>query len=214
MASAASTPHCVSRPGRWLPSTRGHPSKDQAQQLIAALPEHLADLKIFSLSTGLRSANAARITWPQIDLERQFAWIYPDQAKARRAIPVPLNSAAFAVVMKQIGKHPERVFTYDGKPIERGSTSAWYRAIKRVGLQNFRYHDLRHVWASWHVQSGTPLFALQELAGWETERMVRRYAHLSGEHLAPHAERMAEHLGTFWATPGNDNKKPPDETVA
>jgi integrase len=198
MASAASTPHCVSRPGRWLPSTRGHPSKDQAQQLIAALPEHLADLKIFSLSTGLRSANAARITWPQIDLERQFAWIYPDQAKARRAIPVPLNSAAFAVVMKQIGKHPERVFTYDGKPIERGSTSAWYRAIKRVGLQNFRYHDLRHVWASWHVQSGTPLFALQELAGWETERMVRRYAHLSGEHLAPHAERMAEHLGTFW----------------
>jgi integrase len=47
------------------------------------------------------------------------------------------------------------------------------------------YHDLRHVWASWHVQPGTPLFALQELAGWETERMVRRYAHLSGEHLAP-----------------------------
>jgi hypothetical protein len=68
--------------------------------------------------------------------------------------------------MKQIGKHPERVFTYDGKPIERGSTGAWYRAIKRVGLQHFRYHDLRHAWASWHVP-GTPLFALQELAGWE-----------------------------------------------
>ena len=146
-------------------------TKDQAQQLIAALPEHLADLTIFSLSTGLRSADAARITWPQVDLERRFAWIYPDQAKARRAIPVPLNSVALAVVMKQIGKHPERVFTYDGKPIERGSTSAWYRAIKRVGLKHFRYHDLRHVWASWHVQSGTPLFALQELAGWETERM-------------------------------------------
>ncbi len=69
--------------------------------------------------------------------------------------------------MKQIGKHPERVFTYDGKPIERVSTSAWYRAIKRVGLQHFRYLDLRHVWASWHVHSSTPLFALQELAGCE-----------------------------------------------
>jgi len=97
---------------------------------------------------------------------------------------------------------------------ERGSTSAWYRAIKRVGLKHFRYHDLRHVWASWHVQSGTPLFALHELAGWETERMVRRYAHLSGEHLAPHAERMGERLGTFWATPGNNNKKPSDDTAA
>ncbi|HET9108164.1 MAG TPA: hypothetical protein VFN79_13350 [Steroidobacteraceae bacterium] len=39
-------------------------------------------------------------------------------------------------------------------------------------------------WASWHVQAGTPLFALQELAGWESERMVRRYAHLAADHLA------------------------------
>jgi len=59
------------------------------------------------------------------------------------------------------------------------------------------------------VQSGTPLFALHELAGWETERMVQRYARLSGEHLAPYAERMAEHLGTFWAQqPVDDNQKP------
>jgi hypothetical protein len=58
------------------------------------------------------------------------------------------------------------------------------------------------------------MFALQELAGWKTERMVRRYAHLSGEHLVPHAERMAEHLGTFWAQPVDDNQKPPDETTA
>src|SRR5208283_4249321 len=49
-------------------------TKDHAQQLIAALPEHFADLTLFSLSTELRSANAARITWPQINLERRFAW--------------------------------------------------------------------------------------------------------------------------------------------
>ena len=176
---------------------------EQAAKLIDALPEHLADLTVFSLSTGLRSANAARITWSQIDLERRFAWVYPDEAKARKAIPVPLNDAAYAVITKQIGKHSERVFTYKGKPIDRGSTGAWYRALKRVGLEHFRFHDLRHVWASWHVQSGTPLFALQEMAGWETERMVRRYAHLSGEHLAPHAQRM----GRIWAGSENSNGK-------
>jgi integrase len=189
-------------------------TKEQAGKLVAALPEHLADLAVFALSTGLRSANAARITWSQIDLERRFAWVHPDEAKARRAIPVPLNDAAFAIVTKQIGKHPERVFTYKGKPVERGSTSAWYRAVKRVGLEKFRFHDLRHVWASWHVQSGTPLFALQEFAGWETERMVRRYAHLSGEHLAPHAQRMGAIQGTFWSHPANDSIKPSDEEAA
>ncbi len=61
--------------------------------------------------------------------------------------------------------------------------------------------------------SGAPVisqsFALQKLAGWETKRMVRCYAHLSGEHLAPHAERMAEHLGTFGAQSANDNNQKP-----
>jgi integrase len=167
-------------------------TREQAKALIAELPEHLADMVTFTLATGLRSANAARLTWDQVDMERKFAWVYPDQAKARKAIPVPLNDVAFAVVQRQEGKHGSRVFTYNGKPIDRGSTSAWYWAVKRVGLEKFRFHDLRHVWASWHVQSGTPLFALQELAGWETERMVRRYAHLTGDHLAPYAQRMGE----------------------
>jgi hypothetical protein len=40
------------------------------------------------------------------------------------------------------------------------------------------------------VQNGTPLFALQELGGWESPEMVRRYAHLAADHLAPYAERL------------------------
>ena len=44
-----------------------------------------------------------------------------------------------------------------------------------------------------YVQKGTPLFALQELAGWETEKMVRRYAHLAAEHLAAYAGNTESH---------------------
>ena len=65
------------------------------------------------------------------------------------------------------------------------------RRLKRAGIEDFRWHDLRHTWASWHVQNGTPLFALQELGGWESPEMVRRYAHLSAEHLAPYADRLS-----------------------
>lgn len=103
----------------------------------------------------------------------------PDQAKARKAIAVPLNSSAMQIVHKQVGKRPESVFTYAGKPVYQVSTKAWYRALERAGIADFRWHDLRHTWASWHVQGGTPLFALQELGGWETASMVRRYAHLA-----------------------------------
>jgi hypothetical protein len=56
------------------------------------------------------------------------------------------------------------------KPITQVSTKAWYAALERAGIADFRWHDLRHSWASWHVQNGTPLFALQELGGWESPR--------------------------------------------
>lgn len=54
-----------------------------------------------------------------------------------------------------------------------------------------RWHDLRHTWASWHVQAGTPLLALKELGGWSSIDMVMRYAHLAPDHLAEHAERIS-----------------------
>jgi len=83
------------------------------------------------------------------------------------------------------------VFTYHGNGYTQVNTKAWRVALKRAGIADFRWYDLRHTWASWHVQAGTPLHELQELAGWECAEMVRRYAHLSSEHLPVYAERMS-----------------------
>lgn len=69
------------------------------------------------------------------------------------------------------------------------ATKTWRTACASVGLKNFRWHDLRHTWASWHAQDGTPLNVLQELGGWESSEMVRRYAHLSTVHLADYVNR-------------------------
>jgi integrase len=163
---------------------------EEARRLLAELPEHLADMAAFSLATGLRAANVTGLQWTQIDLTRKLAWIHPDQAKARKAIAVPLNADAIALVQKQLGKHRTHVFSFHGQPITQVSTKAWYAALERAGITDFRWHDLRHTWASWHVQNGTPLFALQELGGWESAEMVRRYAHLAADHLAPFAEGL------------------------
>ena len=91
---------------------------------------------------------------------------------------------------EQVGKHLTHVFSFRGKPITQVSTKAWYAALGRAGIEHFRWHDLRHTWASWHVQAGTPLHALQELGAWESAEMVRRYAHLSADHLAQYVERL------------------------
>src|SRR6266849_1339572 len=162
----------------------------EAKRLLAELPEHLADLAAFALATGLRRGNVTGLEWSQVDLVRRLAWIHPDQAKARKAIAVPLNAEAVIVIRAQIGRHATRVFSFKGKPLRQVSTKAWYAALERAGIHDFRWHDLRHTWASWHVQLGTPLHVLQELGGWESPEMVRRYAHFTAEHLAPYADRL------------------------
>ena len=67
------------------------PGSSRGSQLLSCLPEHLADMAAFTLATGLRRANVTGLQWSQVDLVRRLAWIHPDQAKARKAIPVPLK---------------------------------------------------------------------------------------------------------------------------
>ena len=147
---------------------------------------------LFTLETGLRQKNVTLLEWSQVDIARRTAWIHPDQAKARKAIPVPLSEAAVQIVQKQLGIDNRYVFTYHGKPVKQPNNWAWRKALKRAGITDFRWHDLRHTWASWHVQAGTPLYVLQELGGWSSAEMVRKYAHLSSEHLAAYAEQMSQ----------------------
>ncbi|TAN70495.1 MAG: site-specific integrase [Methylobacter sp.] len=157
-------------------------TQGEAEKLLKELPSHLETMARFSLATGLREANVVGLEWSQIDMQRRCAWIHPEQAKAKKAIAVPLNDNTLAVIHGQIGKHITHVFTYT-----RVNNHAWRKALKRAGITDFRWHDLRHTWASWHIQNGTPLHVLQELGGWADSSMVLRYAHLSSEHLQSYA---------------------------
>ena len=122
---------------------------------------------------------------------------------------MPLNSEAIAVLRERLGKHSIYCFTYRGKKVTQVNTKAWRNGLVKAGIPNFRWHGLRHTWASWHVQNGTPISVLQELGGWSEIKMVQRYAHLAPEHLAPHAENICEKNanGTFLATPQKGTKK-------
>jgi len=183
---------------------------EEAQRLLALLPSHTKAMAKFALATGLRESNVTRLEWSQVDLTRRVAWIHDDQSKSGHAIGVPLNSEAILVLREQVGNHDKYVFTYQGRPIKKANTQVWRRALKQAGIKDFRWHDLRHTWASWHVQNGTPIHVLQEMGGWSDIRMVQRYAHLAPEHLASYAEAICKPravVATLLATPGIRNKK-------
>lgn len=170
-------------------------TQEQAKALLAELPEHMRELVLFSLATGLRQSNVLKLEWPQVNLELRHAWIQGTQSKNRRPISVPLNEVALEVLKRQVGKHPQRVFTFRGRPINSANTKAWQAARKRAGIEDFRWHDLRHTWATWQRQAGTPTHELQRLGGWRTGAMVERYAHLAPDYLALSASRLDAVLG-------------------
>jgi integrase len=175
---------------RWL-------TPEQRQALLAALPKHQRAYVEFALETGLRQGNVIRLEWEQVDLSRQVCWIYADQAKCDEPIGVPLTERAVEILSGECGKHKSRVFTYRGRPVGQANTKAWKKALRAVGLDGFRWHDLRHAWASAHIMSGTTTAELQELGSWKSEAMVRRYAHLAPDHLRRAAAKSSE----FWRTP-------------
>ena len=92
---------------RWI-------TREEAETLLSNLPEWLAAMARFSLATGLRQANVYGLEWSQVDLKRGIALVHADQAKARRAIGVPLNEDAVRAIRGQLGKHLRRVFVRPG----------------------------------------------------------------------------------------------------
>ena len=145
---------------------------------------------LFALATGLRQGNITGLTWDRVDLSRRIITIEHGDTKNGEALGVPLNDLALSVLERQSGGHPTRVFTYQGKPIRQVNTKAWKNAVKRAGIKDYRWHDLRHTWASWLRQNDVPTWVLQELGGWKSEVMVRRYAHMSVKHLQPYADQL------------------------
>ena len=167
---------------RWL-------NRSEAERLLAVCPPHLAALVRFALATGCRAREITGLEWNRVDLARGTAWL--DQTKNGTPRGVPLNRDAVRVLEAEVGKHPMFCFTYKGEPIGWELTNtAWKNALKKTGIENFRFHDLRHTWASWHRQSGTSCDELKDLGGWKSRVMVDRYAKYATEHLAVAAARI------------------------
>jgi integrase len=171
-------------------------TRDQAKLLLERLPAHQAEVVRFALATGLRQGNILGLRWDQVDMTRRIIMIEHGGTKNGEALGIPLNDLALSVLVRQQGRHKTSVFTFRGQPLRNANNRAWRAALTDCGIKDFRWHDLRHTWASWLRQNDVPTWVLQELGGWKSESMVRRYAHMSVKHLAPYADRL-----TFPVTP-------------
>lgn len=166
-------------------------------RLANALPDHYGAAAKFAVATGLRRANVLGLRWSNVDLGSRTVTLPDVVMKNGHALRIPLNEMGVSILRGQVGKAEELVFPgQDGSELSEISSKVWAKALKKAGLKNVRWHDLRHTWASLARQQGVPLEVIQELGGWKDGRMVMRYSHLSMDHLYQHAEALDKAFGT------------------
>jgi integrase len=180
---------------RWLTS-------DEAARLIAACSPHLRPIVMFLLYTGARAGEALWLDWHCVDLAR--AHVSFPKTKNGHPRGVPLHRDLVAELANLPHRDGEVFRRPDGKSYERPGSkfkTAFHGALRRAGIENFRVHDCRHTWATWHYAAHKDLIALQKLGGWRTLAMCTRYAHANTENYLAGINA----LPSFWENSGKQN---------
>lgn len=144
----------------------------------------LYPLVMLALATGARKGELVTLTWPQVDLRRALLTLHDTKNGESRNIPI--TGQALSVMWTHASMR--RLDTQLVFPRQDGRHAidirhAWYQALRRAGIDHFRFHDLRHSCASYLAMNGASLVDIADVLGHKTLGMARRYVHLSEEHM-------------------------------
>ncbi len=183
---------------RWL-------TGEEEERLLNSCPEWLRDMVIFALNTGFRQNEMLPLTWNQVDWDRKAILFWDQKNNGRDTVPI--NEKAIEV-LKRIGKVKSlssgHVFlTSNGTPfIARNVVRSFSLALEKAKITNFRWHDLRHTFATRLVHAGVDLYTVQRLGRWRSLSMVMRYAHHNLESLRTGMEAVNRLASTSLAQSG------------
>ena len=151
--------------------------------------DHLTPAVLLSMNTGVRRGELLALRWSAIDTKGKQLTIEGSTAKNQQTRHIPLNAEALKVLKqwKEQAGDGERVF-----PIDTGFKTAWAALLERAKIAKFRWHDLRHHFASRLVQAGVPLNTVRELLGHGSMAMTLRYAHLAPDQKREAVEKLVQ----------------------
>ncbi|MGH9447146.1 MAG: tyrosine-type recombinase/integrase [Terriglobia bacterium] len=138
--------------------------------------DHLTPAILLSMNTGLRRGEVLKLCWNSVDFNRRLLTVEGRNAKNRQTRHVPLNEEALSVLRRWREQSGTGINVFG---VATGFQTAWEKILKRACIRHFRWHDLRHHFASRLVQQGVPLNTVRDLLGHSSVGMSLRYAHLA-----------------------------------
>lgn len=164
-------------------------SREECSALIAACDSHLRPIVITAVNTGMRKSEILKLKWDNVDLQHGF--ILLDRTKNGERREIPINETlreTLAVPFQGTKDQPRRIDVpyvfYDPKTgnAYQDLKKSFNAACRRAGIKDFRFHDLRHTFASHLVMAGVDITTVKELLGHKTLTMTLRYSHLAPSH--------------------------------
>ena len=148
-------------------------SAEEFERLLQFSPEHLKPILIAAHETGMRSGEIFGLPWDQVDLQKCFITLRPDQTKSNEGRKIPI-SPRLLETLSAMKKKTGIVFGYQGKSI-KSIKVAFKRACQKAGIEDFRFHDLRHTFVTNMRRAGKQDRAIMAITGHKTMAMLMRY---------------------------------------
>ena len=170
--------------------------KEEIERLLSNCTPILKAIITLALNTGMRKNEIAFLKWRDIDINNGYICLL-EQKNSEKSY-VPLNEPARKILLS-VKKHPDSPYVFTSKDAEPFNfRKSFETALKKSGIVEFRFHDLRHTFASHLAMSGVDLNTIRELMRHKSLVMTQRYAHLSKDHKARAVEVLARQMDTIW----------------
>jgi integrase len=156
-------------------------SQEEVSNLLNACTNHLKSIVMTALNTGMRSGEILFLRWECVDLDSGIITVVNSKNSESRNIPINTILTEELSRLKLDAKNEYVFVRENGNPPET-IQKAWLKALSKAGIKDFRFHDLRHTFASYLVMAGADIVTVKELLGHKTMAMTMRYAHLNQEH--------------------------------
>ncbi|MDE2010364.1 MAG: site-specific integrase [Candidatus Omnitrophica bacterium] len=171
--------------------------QEEIVKLLTNANKKLRPILVVALNTGMRRGEIFGLKWHDADFKRNTIHLYNTKNGEKRE--VDMNEQVKTALIR-VFRNPDSPYIFckrDGKPVHDIRKSFW-TALKKSGIKDFHFHDLRHTFASQLVMSGIDLNTVRELLGHKDIRMTLRYSHLSRGHKRHAVEVLGKKIDTFW----------------
>lgn len=152
-------------------------SRDEFSRLLDTAAPHLRPMLLVAVGTGMRLEEMLSLRWMQVSLPRREITLTETKTDTPRVVPMSAQIVGTVSALPRHIKEPWVFWHGDGQRYTTIKT-AFNAACRRAKIKDFRFHDLRHTFASWAVQDGMDLYPLSRILGHKTMQMTARYSHL------------------------------------